>query len=165
MSEQKANQPDNGELKQLVKDYLQEQKLMQLCTVDQDGNPWSCNVWQASDDDLNIYFFSSVTRRHSKEIENDGRVSGALALPQSPQDKPRGLSFQGRAKIVESDDEFQAAVKLYEGRIFDHATIDSLVSNKDRPHKFYVIKPRSFVLFDVINFPENSRQVYEVDGE
>lgn len=44
---------------QLIKDYLTEAKLMQLVTS-VDGQPWVCSVWFATDDELNIYWFSST---------------------------------------------------------------------------------------------------------
>jgi len=98
------------DLRELVVQYLEEQKLMQLCTVGQGGQPWACNVWQASDADLNIYFFSAVNRRHSLEIENDARVAGALALPHKPSDKyARGLQFEGIVKKLVDPEEVKAA--------------------------------------------------------
>lgn len=148
-------------LRTLIGQYLQEQKLMQLATVSQ-GNPWVCSVWQASDDDLNIYFFSSVTRRHSQEIENDNRAAGALALPHTPKDPPRGLQFEGTVVKLTGEADIAKARSVYQGRIFDAATIDQFMANKERPHRFYKIVPKKFVLFDVVNFPDDSRKEYEV---
>ena len=148
-------------LRELIKQYLEEQKSMQLCTVD-NGNPWACTVWQASDDDLNIYFFAATNRRHSQEIAKDGRVAGALAVPQTPADKPRGLQFEGTACVIEDETEAAQARSMYQDRIFDADTIDKLIAHPDRPHKFYKITPKKFVLFDVVNFPQDSKQEYEV---
>ena len=147
----------NKDIKQLTKDYLKQQKLMQLATVSE-GNPWICSVWQASDEDLNIYFFSAVARRHSLEIDNDNRVAGALALPHTPSDDPRGLQFEGTVVKLENEEEIAIARSLYEIRIFDTETIDSFMAHKERPHAFYKITPSKFVLFDVVNFPDDPRQ-------
>ena len=51
-------------LKQHIQQYLQEAKLMHLATVS-GGKPWVCSVWFAADEDMNLYWFSAVTRRHS----------------------------------------------------------------------------------------------------
>lgn len=152
------------DLRRLIIDYLTEQKLMQLATVS-DGNPWVCSVWYAFDDDLNIYFFSAINRQHSLEIEKDNRVAGALAKPQTPQDTPRGLQFQGTATKLTDPEDIAKARAVYEGRIFDAQSIDKFMVHSERPHVFYKITPTKFVLFDAVNFPDNSRQEYEVDNE
>ena len=149
------------DLRKLIVDYLDEQKLMQLCTVN-NGNPWACSVWQASDQDLNIYFFSSTTRRHSAEIDKDPRVAGALALPHEVGGEARGLQFEGKAEILLANDQVAEARRHYQDRIFDAKTIDDLMNNEQKPHKFYKINPSKFVLFDTLNFPEESRQEYEL---
>ncbi len=67
---------------------------MQLATS-VDNQPWVCSVWFATDAGLNIYFFSATARRHSKEVVKNNKVAGAIVLPQTPNDPPRGLQFQG----------------------------------------------------------------------
>ena len=145
------------DLRQLITDYMGKQKLMQLATVSE-GNPWVCSVWFGFDDDLNIYFFSAINRRHSLEIEKDNRVAGAMALPQAPQDQPRGLQFERKAEKLTDEAAITHARSTYKGRIFDAETIDKFMAHQERPHSFYKITPSKFVLFDTVNFPENSRQ-------
>lgn len=147
------------DVRQLIKDYLNECKLMQIATVS-DGNPWVSSVWQATDDDLNIYFFSADNRRHSREIEEDNRVAGALALPHEPSDAPRGIQFEGVVVKLEDSEEVAKARNLYEGRIFDAETIDMFMNHTEKQHFFYKIIPSLIVLFDVENFPDDSRQEY-----
>jgi uncharacterized protein YhbP (UPF0306 family) len=148
-----------ADIRQLIVDYMTEQKLMQLATVGRDG-PWACSVWQAFDDELNIYFFSATTRQHSQEIEKDGRVAGSIAKPHEVSDKPRAIQFSGTATKLNDPADVAKARSVYEGRIFDAETIDKLMANPDRPHMFYKITPKKFVLFDTVNFPDNSRQEY-----
>lgn len=148
-----------ADIRQLIVDYMTEQKLMQLATMSENG-PWVCSVWQAFDRDLSIYFFSATTRQHSQEIEKDNRVAGALAKPHSISDQPRAVQFSGTAERLTDPADIARARSTYEGRIFDVATIDKLMSHPDRPHVFYKITPKRFVLFDAVNFPENSRQEY-----
>lgn len=134
---------------------------MQLATS-VDDQPWVCSVWFASDDELNIYWFSSTNRRHSEELKKNNKVAGAFALPHEPSDPPRGLQFQGIAEELTDIGSIQRARSLYQGRIFDNQTIDSLINNPEKPHRFYRAKPTRFVLFDAVNFPENSRQELEL---
>lgn len=149
------------DLKNLILDYMEQQKLMQLASA-ADGSPWVCSVWFGFDENLNIYFFSSVTRRHSQEIEKDSRVAGAIAMPHEPSDPPRGLQFEGVAEKLDRADDIAQARETYQGRIFDVETIDGFMSHKERPHAFYRIRPSQFVLFDVVNFPDDPRQEYKL---
>jgi len=149
------------ELRKLVWDYLQEAKLMQLST-EADGQPWTCSVWFAADSDLNIYWFSSTTRRHSKEVMKNPKVAAAIVLPHTPEEKPRGLQLEGIAELLTNPKDIEKASSVYEGRIFSKDTVDEFMNFEDKPHRFYRIKPNSFVLFDVVNFPDESRQEYKV---
>lgn len=123
-----------------------------------DNQPWVCNVWFASDEDLNIYWFSSTTRRHSKEVLKNPKVAGAIVLPQTPNDPPRGLQFQGIAKLLTKQADIEKATTLFEGWIFSKKQIKELMAHKNKPHRYYKIKPTQIVLFDAVNFPDNSRQ-------
>lgn len=148
-------------LRKLIEDYLNEAKLMQLATSIND-KPWVCSVWFAIDEDLNIYWFSSITRRHSKEVIRNNKVAGAIVLPQMPEDPPRGLQFQGVAEMLEDRVDIDKAISVYADRIFAKEKIKEFMEHKEKPHRFYRIKPTQFVLFDVVNFIDNSRQEYNL---
>lgn len=145
------------DLHKLIVEYLEEQKLMQLATISESG-PWICTVWQAFDENLNVYFFSATSRQHSKDIEKDNRVACTLSKPHSISDKPRAVQFSGTAQLLTIDKDIKKARSVYEDRIFNGEVINSLINNPDRPHAFYKITPNKFVLFDTVNYPDNSRQ-------
>ncbi len=149
------------DLRNLIKEYLKEAKLMQLATS-VNNQPWVCNVWFAADKDLNIYWFSSTTRRHSKEVLKNNKVAAAIVLPHTPKDTARGLQLQGTAEIVKDKKTLVKAILLFTGRIFSRKQIELFMKNREKPHSFYKIKPTQFVLFDVVNFPDNSRREYNL---
>lgn len=149
------------DLKKLIKEYLQEAKMMQLATS-VDDQPWVCNVWFATDEEMNIYWFSSLTRRHSDEVIKNPKVAAAIVLPQTPEDPPRGLQVEGTAEVLTREEDISKARSVYEERIFPKDTIDKFIAHTEKPHRFYRITPRKFVLFDVVNFPNNSRQEYNL---
>ena len=99
---------------------------------------------------------------YENSLQNDGRhnplVSGGITLPQTPEDQPRGLQFQGVAEKLTQETDIQTAIALYKDRIFPEAKIRQFMASPANPHDFYRIKPTLFVLFDVANFPENPRQ-------
>ncbi len=144
-------------LRRIIKDYLKEAKLMQLATS-LNNQAWVCHVWFASDEDLNIYWFSSTRRRHSKEVIKNPKVAAAIVLPHTPEDTPRGLQLEGDAELLTKEKDIKKARSVYERRIFSKEQVDDFIKSKESPHKFYRIKPRLFVLFDLVNFPKNPRQ-------
>jgi len=148
-------------LRALIEKYLKEAKLMQLATS-LDNQPWVCNVWFAADEDLNIYWFSSINRRHSSEVMKNQKVAAAMALPHTPKDPPRGLQLQGMAEVLTKQEDIDKAIYIFKDRIFPIETIEELMENKENPHKFYRIKPTQFVLFDAVNFGDNWRQEYNL---
>ena len=147
------------EVKTLVKGYMEEAKLMQLATS-ANGQPWVCSVWFAADEDLNIYYFSSTLRRHSREVAANRKVSGAIALPHTPLDKPKGVQFQGDAEMLTEKADIDDAISLYAGRIFPKEKVLELMERSS--HAFYRIRPTMFVLFDVVDFPDSPRQEFRL---
>lgn len=148
-------------LRKLIAEYLKEAKLMQLSTSI-DNQPWVCSVWYAVDEDLNIYWFSSTTRRHSQELLKNQKVAAAVVLSQNPTDPPRGLQLQGIAQPLTDQKDIDKAISVYQGRVFTKEAIDELIQNKEKPHMFYKIKPTKFILFDAVNFGNNWRQEYDL---
>lgn len=146
-------------LRKLIEEYLKEAKMMQLGTSSND-QPWVCNVWFATDLDLNIYYFSSTNRRHSIEVEKNNKVAGAIVLPQTPDDPPRGLQFQGSSELLTKVEDIEKAISVYQDRIFSKETILDLMGDSEAPHKFYKVTPHKFILFDAVNFGDDWRQEY-----
>lgn len=149
------------DLRTLIKKYLQEARLMQLATVI-NNQPWVCSVWFAADEKLNIYWFSSITRRHSKEVMKNHKVAAAIVFPQTPSDRPRGLQLQGIAELLTKEKDINKAISIYAGRIFAKEKIKEFMQDDEKPHRFYKIKPTQFVLFDLVNFPNDPRQEYNL---
>ena len=147
------------QVEQLVREYLTGSRthMLQLATA-ADNQPWLCNVWFAVDESLNVYWFSANNRRHSLEIAKNPKVAGAVCDPQGPDDTPAAVQFQGIAVELTDNDDILKARSVYEGRVFDAATVDKLIANPEKPHRFYKVTPELFVLFDAVNFPEVSRQ-------
>lgn len=134
-----------------------ETRMMQLATC-ADNQPWLCNVWFVADDDLRIYWFSATNRRHSKEIARNPQVAATICKPQAPTDPAIAVQIAGVVHELSEDSDMALARKVYEGVVFTAKQIDDFMSNPDRPHRFYRLDPTEFVLFDTIDFPENSRR-------
>lgn len=152
------------QMKELLQKYLKQAKMMHLATV-ANGKPWVCNVWFAADEDFNIYWFSSVTRRHSQEVTKDNHAAGSMCLANDPtKNGDWGVQFEGTAEVLIEEADVQKAKSVYVGRIFTEERVQELMNHAERPHKFYRIKPELFVVFDGVNFPDNPRQEWRLDA-
>ena len=133
---------------------------MQVATA-HDNQPWACTVYFAYDSDWNLYWISTPDRRHSKEIISNDKVAGTIVLSHTPGDKVRGLQFQGIAEEITNPADIRKLYPYY-GKRFDYMkALEEIISGKN-PHRLYRIKPTQFVLFDEVNFPDNSRQEYKL---
>lgn len=147
------------DLKSLIQQYLHEANLMQLATS-RDNQPWVCNVWFVADKNMNIYWFSAISGRHSKELIKNKKIAASIVMPHTPQDIPRGIQLQGTAEELSEKEEINTVYALFKERGFDIRTIRTMINSKDKPYRFYQLHPTLFVLFDVLHFPNNARQEY-----
>jgi uncharacterized protein YhbP (UPF0306 family) len=148
------------DLKKLIRDYLKETNLMQLASA-KGGKPWVATVWFAVDAHFNLYFISRNTRRHSLEIAKNPFVAGAIVKPhKSLGDKTRGIQFEGKCQQVRGA-ELVKGFAIFAKR-FPKVT-KFILSPKDitggvTDHFLYKVTPSSIVLFDEVNFPDQSRR-------
>ncbi len=149
----------NMKLKKMIMDYLDECKLMTIATVN--GNkPWAATVWYVHGKDFSLYFLSRRGRRHSLELKNNPNAAGTITKPhmKGSGEKVRGLQFEGIAKEA-SGKTLRRAQKLYLAKCPKAQKIP--VERLEDPKfiaTFYVVRPRIFVLFDEVNFPDDPRQ-------
>ncbi len=137
------------DVKNDIKKYFDEAKMMQLATT-RDNKPWVCNVWFVADNNLNIYWISSTTRRHSQEIQDNEHVAAAMCLVTDPSDTSKGgIQLEGTAHEVTNALEIAKALKLYAARgIFTLDQVKKFMADAAKPHRFYKITPARIVLFD-----------------
>lgn len=150
-----------NKLRNLIEDYLNEAKLMQVATS-KDNRPWACSVYFAFDKDLNLYWISTPTRRHSMEINDNENVAGTIVLPHTPGDAARGIQFEGSAKKLTNKTEIFFGMKCYVKRFgMSKERMNEIIEGKDA-HVCYKIAPKLYVLFDEVNFPDQSRREYKL---
>jgi uncharacterized protein YhbP (UPF0306 family) len=144
------------DVEKTIREYLPGVIHMSLATS-ADNKPWVCEVHFAYDDELNIYFISKPSRRHSREIALNPNVAGNIVKQHQPGEKPRGVYFEGIAELLENVDQNHPAYLKYDERFKRGPNILNEAKEPDG-HMFYKITPTNFVLVDTVNFPENSRQ-------
>lgn len=88
--------------RKLIVEVLEKGYLMSLATVDEAG-PWVSELVYVHDDDLNIYWLSVPTARHSQAVLTDPRVAATIGLCYGPNGEKVGLQIQGTAEKLEGD--------------------------------------------------------------
>ncbi len=89
------------DLKQLVREVLEDGYLMSLGTVDEQG-VWVSDVIYVFDDELSIYWLSRVDARHSEAIEKNPQVAGSITTSKKEDDEA-GIQFEGVAEKIDGD--------------------------------------------------------------
>jgi uncharacterized protein YhbP (UPF0306 family) len=147
-------------LRRLIEDYLQNAILLQVATCE-NNQPWACTVHFAFDSDLNLYWMSLPTRRHSLEIQHNNKVAGVVVQPHKISDKARGIQLEGVAEMITDQEELKKVFPHYGKRFNRMDSLPRLLEGTNE-HKLYRIKPTLYVLFDDVNFPSDPRQEYRL---
>lgn len=144
-------------LENLLKKYLEENKLLQLATVSE-GRPWLCNVYFVADEENNIYWTSARIRRHSKEISNNPVVAAAIVHDDK---KKQALQITGKAFEVSLDDAERVDL-LYGAKFGVKDRITEVKANLSEGRAYYILKPESIFFWDEVNFPNSPKQEYKL---
>jgi len=87
-----------------IKSILADNLIGTVATLNEDGSPWATPIHIFADDAA-VYWFSNDQRQHSRNIENDPRVSVALW---SRQDGTKGAYISGTATKLNADETAKA---------------------------------------------------------
>ncbi len=157
-------------IEQVVRTYIDKTFHMSLATTAGD-TPWICEVHFAYDDNLNLYFRSLRSRRHSQEVAVNSRVAGNIIDKYGLGDAAVGVYFEGDATLLKSDQSNQSdrarqpgseqklAFELMKARL--NASDDILEeSQREDGHQFYKIAVHTFYVFGA--FDGKGSQKYEL---
>lgn len=139
------------ELYSKLKPYMQRAKLATIATSHA-NKPYAVTVFYCVDENLNFYFLSKASRRHSKEIVKNPHVSMAIA-PDSITwgTKVTGLTVEGTCKPLFGS-EASAAFKRYTKRFPIAADLSKEFKEKKHlrkySHEMWVVKPKTIKVWD-----------------
>lgn len=145
-------------IEKTIRQYLPHVVHMSLATT-KDGKPWVSEVHFAYDDDLNLYFRSLTSRRHSQEIAGNASVAGNIVKQHTLGEPGVGVYFEGTAKKLEPGDEQNKAFEYIRERL--HAS-DTILQEAQRPggHQFYKVMVGTYYVFG--KFGDEGAQKYEL---
>ena len=141
-----GNCMNNEAVEKAIREYLSGVIHMSLATC-VDNKPWVCEVHFVYDNELNLYWRSKETRRHSQEIEQNPQVAGNIVEQHGPSDKPRGVYFEGTAEKLETTEVGDEVYELFVER-FGLGPESVEEAKSEDGHKFYKVKVSDMSLFD-----------------
>ena len=136
-----------------VLDFLATKKLMILAT--NGDHPWIASVFYSFDNDLNLYFISSPSTIHGKQMEKNKQVSVAIVdTNQKPSDVKRGLQIYGTVEKVSDVNKIRHAIRLWKDFLNVQRPDISLENMKKGLYKgrMYKLTPKKIKLFDQEKF-------------
>lgn len=150
----------NSKAKNALRQYLSgDARLMQLATVD-DDQPWICTVYFVADEELNLYWLSLPTRRHSQELSKHNKVAVAIAIKV---DQPIiGVQAEGRAHEVADQATVDAVMRKYMEKYKMGRDFAASFAAGTNQHRLFCLKPSLFVLMDEVNFKQNGRMEWRI---
>lgn len=146
---------------EIVRKALKEQKIMQLATS-RDGQPWLCTVHFYCDDELNIYWFSTEARRHSREITDNPKAAAYVLVHENTPEENYviGITLEGAAECLGTNFDEEIGV----GYVNKHAKDANFIADIKagaNSHKLYRLRPDNIVLFDNLHFADEPRQEWK----
>jgi hypothetical protein len=111
------------------------------------GKPWVCEVHFAFDEELNLYFRSLRSRRHSQEIAKKPEVAGNIC-PQYGLEEGCGgaISFEGSCKMVADPAKLKQIFPFFAKKL--GSTEKILEEAKDAEgHQFYKITIKNWYAY------------------
>ena len=145
-------------IEKIIREYIDKSIHMSLGTA-RDNTPWVCEVHFVYDDQLNIYFRSLKSRRHSQDIAINPKVAGNIVKQHALGEYPHGIYFEGTAELIDHDSEHQRLLPLFKARLqADESILED--ARKEDGHQFYKITVANWFAFG--KFGNDSGQKYEL---
>ena len=135
-------------LKKLVKKCMNSTFYCTLATHEK-GNPWVAPVAFAYDNNFNIYFVSSQSSRHMKDISRNNKVAVAIYTTVQKVTSPKiGVQLEGKVRQVKGL-EILKAYKVYFGRLvaWEGATV-AYFRSRGAEWKFYKVNTSKLFYFN-----------------
>lgn len=149
-------------VEKVVREYIEKTVHMSLATVSSNA-PWVCEVHFAYDDNLNIYFRSLKSRRHSQEIAVNHKVAGNIIDKYGLGDPVVGVYFEGTAELLEAGDEQNTAAQCLKTRLKIDDDIIAEAAD-DEGHQFYKITVANWYVFGRFGGPSGKKHKLEWNG-
>jgi uncharacterized protein YhbP (UPF0306 family) len=133
------------DVEKIVREFIEKTVHMSLATS-ADNKPWVCEVHFAYDDDLNLYWRSKKSRRHSQELLANPNVAGNIVQQFNTGDSVVGIYFEGTAEELSDVDAEHPAFRAFKSRFGLNESVLE-VSDEPDPDTFYKITVENWYAF------------------
>lgn len=133
------------DVEKAVREFIDKTVHLSLATV-KNNTPWVCEVHFAYDENLNLYFRSLKSRRHSQEIAANPKVAGNIIDKYGLGDPVVGVYFEGNAGLLDAGDDQNLAAKCLRERLKIEDDIVAEAANEDG-HQFYKVTVANWYVF------------------
>jgi len=129
---------DDDALRKRVLGFLKKAKVASLATVDEAGNPHSCSIFFANDEQFRFFFVSAPDSDHSLHAARNANVAGAVYAHVRAPNRVHGIQFHGRCSPINDPDLRQHAWKHFSGK-FPYVALPPLRQRFDA-EQFYMVE-------------------------
>mgnify|MGYP000944418009 CR=1 FL=1 len=146
-------------VEKVVREFIDKTVHLSLATIGSNA-PWVSEVHFANDDNLNVYFRSLKSRRHSQEIANNPNVAGNIIDKYGLGEPVVGVYFEGVAELLPAGNEQNIAADCLKTRLGITDDIVDEAASEDG-HQFYKITVTNWYVFG--RFGGTSGQKYKLE--
>lgn len=123
--------------------FLKDKKLVTVATIDENGAPWIANLYFGIDDDLNMYFMSKRSAKHSQHIERDSKIAYTVAWYNLEDSEDRiAIQATGTCELVTDLKAMAIGAKCIFEKFADWNINPKEALEKITTSGMYVIKPK-----------------------
>lgn len=133
------------DVEKIVREYVDKTVHMSLATVSGD-RPWVCEVHFVYDDNLNLYYRSLESRRHSQEIAKNPHVAGNVVRQHEVMEYPSAIYFEGKAEMITDEKRIMEVGQYFKDRLNVPDDVAEDAKREDG-HRFYKVTVETWYAF------------------
>jgi uncharacterized protein YhbP (UPF0306 family) len=126
---------------------LNSQTTLALATTSPDGSCRVAPVFYLADEHLRLYWFSSASSEHSRNLERDARAAATVFVPTDQWQEIRGVQLRGRVSVINDEAVRDSIALTYTERYRLDDTFQAIIGRA----KLYVFDP------DWVRYLDNSK--------
>ena len=134
----------DDDTRQAIADFLAQHSTLVLATVDALNRPLAASLFFAADPELNLYWLSAATSRHSQNLAARPAVAVTVHNETWTWSAIAGVQMEGQAALVPAGAAWQASWALYQAKFPFVLELETVA----RQSNFYIFRPGWMRLID-----------------
>jgi uncharacterized protein YhbP (UPF0306 family) len=130
--------------RETIASVLREENTLALATTDEQGQPCVAPVYYIADEELTLYWLSSETSLHSRNLKRAPMAAGAIYRHTENWNEIRGVQLRGPVTVIDDSDRRRALIAAYCERFQLGALFKTAISRCS----LYALRPVLFRYID-----------------